>query len=154
MMPKVGTPTVAGFVPGLVTTTDVVLNAQTKLDFMDSLFSRPELVDFDVKTSWIGQACLQPAVVSGLMFSRNQDPEKLYQAGEKGLPALLLSGTADKQVLGDVVAAELSMHFKDIDVVSVEGGSHALFYEYQDDVVGALLKFVEHVAVRTPFTHG
>ncbi|KZT64941.1 alpha/beta-hydrolase [Daedalea quercina L-15889] len=138
MMPKVGTPTVAGFVPGMVTSTDVALNGRTKLAFMDSLFANPECVDFDVKTSWIGQASLQPPDVPG--------SAEAVRGRREGLPLLILGGTADKQVMSDIVIKEMGLHFKDIDVVMVDGGSHALFYDFQDEVVAALLKFTARVA--------
>jgi len=148
IMERVGTPIVLGLLPGLMNTTDVALNGRTKVAFMNSLFTHPERIDFDVKTSWIGQAVLQPPDVASIILSRSQDPQKLHEAGQKGLPMLVLNGTADKQVMGDVVVKEMSPYFKDLDVVMVDEGSHALFYEYQDEVVGALLKFVDRVAAK------
>ena len=40
---------------------------------------------------------------------------------------------------------ERSPHFKDIEVVMISDGAHALWYEKQDEVVIALLEFVEHI---------
>ncbi|CCL99489.1 uncharacterized protein FIBRA_01507 [Fibroporia radiculosa] len=148
IMERVGTPIVLGLLPGLMSTTDVALYARTKVAFMDSLFVHPEKVDFAVKTSWIGQAILQTPDVSNFILSRSQDPEKLFEAGRKGLPLLVLNGTADKQVIGDVVVKEMNPYFKDMDVVMVENGAHALFYEHQDEVVTALIKFVERVTAK------
>ncbi|EED80710.1 predicted protein [Postia placenta Mad-698-R] len=152
VMQRVGTPIVLGLLPGLMNTTDVALNGRTKVAFMDSLFTHPERVDFNVITSWIGQAVLQPPDVSNLILTRSQDPSKLFEAGRDGLPLLILNGTADKQVLGDVVVKEMSPYFKDVDVHMVDGGAHALFYEHQDEVVTALLKFAKRVSERQAAT--
>lgn len=143
-MERVGTPTIGGFLPGLMNTSDVVLNSRTKIAFIDSLFTHPEHVDFDVKTSWLGQAVLQPPNVAEMVLTRQQNPEKLFEAG-KMLPMLVLSGTKDKQVWGDVVVNEMSPYFKDMEVAMIEDGAHALWYEKQDEVVTALLHFVERV---------
>ncbi|KAH9841068.1 Alpha/Beta hydrolase protein [Rhodofomes roseus] len=150
IMGRVGTPTVLGFLPGLMNETDVALSCRTKVEFAESVFTHPERVDFDLKASWIGQGALQPPSVTKLIATRAQDPQKLLEAGQNGLPMLVLNGTADKQVQGDVVVQEMKPYFKDMDVVMVEGGSHALFYEYQKETVDALLKFVERVVAKNP----
>ncbi|TFY57845.1 hypothetical protein EVJ58_g6779 [Rhodofomes roseus] len=122
---------------------------RTKVEFAESVFTHPERVDFDLKASWIGQGALQPPSVTKLIATRAQDPQKLLEAGQNGLPMLVLNGTADKQVQGDVVVQEMKPYFKDMDIVMVEGGSHALFYEYQKETVDALLKFVERVVAKS-----
>ncbi|KZT03132.1 alpha/beta-hydrolase [Laetiporus sulphureus 93-53] len=123
IMQRVGTPTVLGFLPGLMNTTDVALNGRTKVAFIDSLFTYPDKADCNVKTSWIGQATLQPPDVANSILTREQDPTKLFEAGRDGLPMLILNGTADKQVFGDVVVQEMSPYFKDLEVHMVENGA-------------------------------
>lgn len=144
-MERVGTPTVIGFLPGLTDMADVVVNSRTKIAFIDSLFVHPEHVDFEVKMSWLGQAGLQPPDIAQLVLTRQQDPKGLFEAGKK-LKMLVLNGTGDKQVFGDVVVKEMSPYFEDMEVVMIEDGAHALWYEKQDEVVEALLRFVERVA--------
>ncbi len=54
---------------------------------------------------------------------------------------LALSGTADQQVHGDVVVEEMRPYYKDTDVHTVEGGSHALFYDNEAEVVDSISRF-------------
>lgn len=68
-----------------------------------------------MKTSWLGQA--EPDIAR-MVLTRRQTPEKLFEA-EGRLPMLVLSGTKDKQVRGDVVVKEMSPHFKDMKVVMI-----------------------------------
>ncbi|KAH9929352.1 Alpha/Beta hydrolase protein [Fomitopsis serialis] len=148
IMGAVGTPVILGFLPGLVSATDVALHVSTKIAFVDSLVNDPAALDFKLKTSMIGQAMLHPPEVAQLITTRPQDPAKLFEAGQQGVPLLLLHGTADTQVKGAVVEKEIGPHFKDFEVREIEGGCHALPLEYLDEVVESLLKFVKRVVVR------
>ena len=56
--------------------------------------------------------------IARMVLTRRQTPEKLFEA-EGRLPMLVLSGTKDKQVRGDVVVKEMSPHFKDMKVVMI-----------------------------------
>lgn len=141
-----------GYLPGLTSLDDVALSTRTRLDFFDSLFVHPEKVPYALKVSWLGQTMLQPAHVLKHILSRPQDSDQLHAAGRQGLPMLVFSGTEDKQVVGHVVAAEMKPYFKNFEFCAIEGGSHALFYEYQDEFVNALLKFISRVKVCLCFT--
>ncbi|EED77890.1 predicted protein [Postia placenta Mad-698-R] len=142
---NVGTPTVLRLIPGLMNTTDVALSSRTRVKFVDSCFNEP--VDFGVRTSLIGQTILQPPEVEAYVLSRPQDPQKMWEAARAGLPLLLLNGTEDKQVSGEAVVRELSPHYTKMEVRMIEGGSHALFMEKQDECVEALLTFVARLTV-------
>lgn len=99
-----------------------------------------------MKTSWLGQAVMQTPDVAQLVLTRQQDPKRLFEAGKR-LPMLVMSGTADTQVLGDVIVREISPHFEDMEVVMMKGGAHALWHEKQGEVVEALLQLVERVCL-------
>jgi len=131
--------------PGHMSASDVVLYRQSKADFGDLIFHDPEGMDFNLKMSSLGQAFLLSPQVTQNLLTRMQDPTKFYEAGEKGLPLLVMSGCKDKLVDGDIVVAEAKSHFKIKDVNSVEGGSHTPWIEHKDEIVTELLKFVRKV---------
>jgi pimeloyl-ACP methyl ester carboxylesterase len=145
IMGRVGTSTVLGFLPGLFNTDDVNINAKTVIDFVDSLFADPKNVPFNFKTACLGNALLQSPKVCNNVLSRPQDPEKLFELGKGGLPMLILGGTADQQVKNSVVAEEMRPYYKNLDVCMVEGGSHALFYDNEAEVVDSISSFASRV---------
>ncbi|PBK70559.1 alpha/beta-hydrolase [Armillaria solidipes] len=145
IMDRVVSPLVLGFIPSLFKTDDVNLNAKTTINFVDSLFSDPKNVPFSFKTSWYGTAMLQSPKVCSNALSRSQDPEKLYELARGGLPLLALSGSADHQVYGVVVVEEMKPYYKNMDVHTVEGGSHALFYDNEAEVVDSISTFASKV---------
>ncbi|KAK0231861.1 alpha/beta-hydrolase [Armillaria nabsnona] len=145
IMDRVVSPLVLGFIPSLYKTDDVNLNAKTTINFVDSLFSDPKNVPFSLKTSWYGTAMLQSPKVCSNVLSRSQDPEKLYELAKEGLPLLALSGSADHQVYGDVVVEEMKPYYKNMDVHTVEDGSHALFYDNEAEVVDTISTFASKV---------
>ncbi|THH14921.1 hypothetical protein EW146_g5487 [Bondarzewia mesenterica] len=142
IMGRIGTPTIAGFRPGLVTTDDVDLSTSTTVGFVNSLFVNPDAVPFELKCAWMGTAVLQSPRVRKFVLSRAQDPTKLFELGSHGLPLLIMSGTCDSQIKGDVLAEEMKQHFKNVDVNMIEGGNHALFYDYPEEVVRSIISFV------------
>jgi len=144
----VATPTVFSFQPGLASTTDVALSGSTKVNLVDALFSHPDKVDFAVKTSWLGQTALQFPGFTGIALSRGQDPAKLFKAGRQGLPLLILHGTEDKIMSCDGAVSAMKPHFSDVSVHLIQGGSHALFFEHQEEVVKALVGFVNRVSAK------
>ncbi|KDR74313.1 hypothetical protein GALMADRAFT_123754 [Galerina marginata CBS 339.88] len=146
IMNEVGTPLVLGFLPGLFSTDDVVLSANTKVAFTDSLFNDPDNVPISIKWSWLGAATLQTPAVCRSLLSRIQDPEKLFQAGASGLPLMLISGSRDTQVQGDIVVRLMKPHFKDIEAHTIPGGSHALFYDNLEDFMRYVAEFANRVA--------
>ncbi|KAK0190064.1 Alpha/Beta hydrolase protein [Armillaria mellea] len=147
IMNRVVTPLVLGFLPDLFRTDDVNLNAKTTISFVHSLFADPQSVPFGLKTSWYGTAMLQPPQVCKNVVSRPQDPEKLYELAKEGLPLLALSGSADEQVYGAVVVEEMRPYYKKMDVYTVEGGSHALFYDNETEVVDSISTFASKVFI-------
>jgi len=125
----------------------MTLNSRTMVAFIDSVFSQMKAAHFNIKTAWLGQSLLRPPTIIQLIISRFQDTSHLFKAGRQGLPMLILSGTADKQVSGDALVEEMRPHFKNLEVQMVKDGSHALSYEHEEEVVTALLRFTERVTV-------
>ena len=151
MVAQIATPRVLGYLDALSKTDDALVVGRAKVDFTESLFLNPEKVPYNEKVSWLGQSMLQPVNVFLHILSRPQDPAKLYELGQKGLPLLLMNGALDNQVQGDRVAEVMRPHFKDMEIKTFVNGSHASFYDCQDEFVESLLGFVSRIAVSTLF---
>jgi pimeloyl-ACP methyl ester carboxylesterase len=118
---------------------------------MDDLFAQPEKVPAHIKWLWLGTGLVQSP--DDLLYSvtRPQDPTKLFEAGAQGLPLVIMQGTADRNFNRDVVAEEMRPSFTNMDVHTIEGGSHALFYDNQEEFVGILLEFVKKITQVSQF---
>ncbi|CCL98031.1 uncharacterized protein FIBRA_00024 [Fibroporia radiculosa] len=145
MLGAVATPMVLGLIPGLTSATEVAQNRESKLAFIDSLFAHPNEVDYYTKLAWLGLTATQSPTAAHCVLSRNQDPTRLFEAGNRGLPLLVLHGANDTQIVGELVAKQMKPHFKSMDVRIIEGGSHALHFDFPDDVVEALSSFAQKV---------
>lgn len=148
-MNTVTTPYMGSLIPGFMSKDDVSLSNQTKIKFIDGLFNEPAKVPIEIKWSWLGSVIYQPTELAQICLTHAQDPVRLLEAGSNGLPVLILHGTADKHQNVQTVIEEMAQHFKNIEVHMIEGGSHALFYESQEDVVDKLVSFVKRVTVST-----
>lgn len=153
IMQRVGTPVVLGFLPGMFGENDVNVATDTAIDFVDSVFANPEAVPFDLKTSWLGMSVLQRPAVTQFVLSRPQDPTRLFELGAEGFPLLIISGTKDKQVYGDIVVKEMQPYFKSLKSHTIEGAGHASFYDAPEEVADTISAFVKEVisAVRSFF---
>ncbi|TFK50523.1 alpha/beta-hydrolase [Heliocybe sulcata] len=143
VMQSVGKSTILSIIPHLLPSSESnITQVKTLLtSFIDSCFGNPERVPFAVKTSWVGMAALQPPSVTEFVFTRAQDPQPMFNEGQKGLPLLCICGADDPFVDGQAVVREMKPHFPKLTDISVPGGSHAVFYDQREDVVAALLVF-------------
>ncbi|KAF8972045.1 alpha/beta-hydrolase [Flammula alnicola] len=141
----VNTPLSESYLPGFFSKNDVVLGASSKIAFVDSCFANPANVPVRVKWSWLGSTTLQFPAVSFLVASRIQDPTNLYAAGSQGFPLLMLRGTADAVLLNDVIISQIEPHFTNAQVYTIQDGSHALFYDNQDEFVRVLIGFATKI---------
>jgi len=67
-------------------------------------------------------------------------------AWSERLPLLIISGTKDSQVMGDIVVSEMKPHFTMMDVcMIVKGGGHAVHYENPAKVLASIGSFVKKV---------
>lgn len=145
IMGVVGLPAILGFMPGLFTTDDVILNRRISIEFGDSVFAQPEKVPFKTRCEWIGSSIFQGPKDAHFVCSRPQDPAALFKAGSQGVPMLILSGTADRQVDGQALVREMKPHFKNLQVKFLEGAGHAIFYDDYEGTVEAMTSFVRQV---------
>lgn len=129
----------------LTSTTDAIAATNGRVQFIEHIFADPTNVPFSIMAQWIGMSVLQSANISTLVLTRQQDTTKLFELAEKGFPLFVLGGTKDKLVKSDVVAEEMKV-FKDLEVFLVEGGSHSIFYDNQEETVRKLTDFVLRVA--------
>ncbi|KAH9483247.1 Non-heme chloroperoxidase [Psilocybe cubensis] len=141
----VGKPFVLGCLPGLYCTDNVNVSVETKVAFVDSVFTDPDSVPIHIKWAWLGSATVQYPAVSRAVLGRIQDPEKLYEAGSNGLPLLLVYGTEDKHLDGEAADKWMRPHFKDFEVHFIQEGSHSPFYDNEEEFVGVLVNFASRV---------
>ncbi|KZP26814.1 hypothetical protein FIBSPDRAFT_909102 [Athelia psychrophila] len=132
---RTGTPNVMAMIPGILLQDDVGLFKRTRLEFIDSMFLDPSKVPDSLKWSWIGLGLVESHDDGYFATYSPQNPAKFFEHGSRGLPLLCMYGTADKLMNGHVAAAEMQPHFPKMRIVRVEGGSHALFYDYQEEFV-------------------
>lgn len=135
------------FVRGLAlnNTEDADASIAARIEFNYNLFNHPEKVPTEVLWSWIGSSCLQPPSKVNIVLSRTQNTTNLLKAGAEGLPVLVVNGGADKFVDGKKVLEVIGDHFTDLTVHTIANGSHAAFYEEQEEYVRELSKFAKRV---------
>ncbi|KAG0702279.1 hypothetical protein DFH29DRAFT_805187, partial [Suillus ampliporus] len=128
--------------PRLIGTQDVEDAFKARIDFVDSTINERNASNWDVRLLWVGASNHMTANDMLTALTHEQDHEPLLAAGREGLKLLILSGDADQQLNNEVVNAQVDQHFNNKKVVVIKGGSHALFYEYQGQVVEEILAFV------------
>lgn len=145
IMGSIGKPSVHGFLPGLFTLDDVVLSRRTTIGFAESVFAHPDQVPFELKCTWMGSAVLQTPNDTRFCITRAQDPAKLLETAAKGLPLLVISGSADIQTDGDALAREMKQHWKNMEYKMIHGAGHAVFYDSHDETIEAIVAFARRV---------
>jgi len=139
------------YVPGLMSTTDATLGLNARRGFVDACFRSPESVPFAVRAAWFGYTMLQTPSQLEIGTIRQQDSSKLLHMRKGDLRLLVLYGNEDKLVDGAAAVEELKAekYFGDVDieVKVIEGGSHSLFIDNEEEMVDALVEFVESVQV-------
>ncbi|KAJ3519763.1 hypothetical protein NMY22_g13053 [Coprinellus aureogranulatus] len=122
---------------------DAVISS--RIEFVTKLFNHPEKVPTDVLWSWIGGSMLQPPSKFMFLLSKTQDTTRLFEAGANGMPLLIINGESDRFLDGEKVLQAVKGHFKDLTVHTIANGSHAFFYEDQEEYVAELAKFAKRV---------
>ncbi|KAI0026966.1 alpha/beta-hydrolase [Vararia minispora EC-137] len=146
IMADIGTPTVHGFMAGILSSDNVALAMQTRVAFVDSLFSKdPESVPYQLKCVWVGMSISIPPAVNQSFLSRTQDPSSLFALAKTGFPLLIVHGKADTQIMHDKLIEHLKPHFTNMTVHLFDGLGHALFYEDVDVVMGSIETFVRDI---------
>ena len=133
---------------------DPVELGRAKTDFVDGLFAGPaRRIPDAIKAAWLGRSISQDPESTNHALSRAHDPTKLLEAGRRGLPLMILIGSEDALVNCPAVVRELRRHFRNSEVHSIEGGSHALFIDRKEEFIQHLLMFVGRLAVSVPSEH-
>lgn len=83
----------------------------------------------------------------GLSLARQMEVEKLWKAGGEGLPLLSIQGTEDQHRKGAQKDVDEMMkpHFKDYEMIWLNGRGHALHYEARDEIVDLMIRFAKRV---------
>ncbi|KAJ7660116.1 alpha/beta-hydrolase [Mycena polygramma] len=138
-------PGLASALPGLLSKDDVSAFQTSAATFTNKLFAHPDVVPYKVQCLYMGHS-LTPEIM-GLVLARPMDVERLWSAGQDGLPLLVIQGTIDGHRAGGQKTVEEVMkpHFKDFECVWLEGRGHALHYECPEDVVRLLINFAGRV---------
>ncbi|KAK7033824.1 AB hydrolase-1 domain-containing protein [Favolaschia claudopus] len=118
----------------------------TRTEFVDACFACPEEVPTEVKAAWIGCTVLQtPDIVEAIDRGHRPDQGQLVELGKEGFPAMVLYGSEDELQDGRVVAEDARRYFRALEVVAIEGGSHAVFYDNLEETVERIVGFCERV---------
>lgn len=121
---------------------------------LDNSYNDASTVPYETKMQSLGSAVTQFPQVSTLLLARTQDPSAMYAAGRQGFPLLMIYGTNDKILQNEVIINATAPNFSKIQVKKIVGASHAVFYEYKDAFLAALLDFVKSVPQKQPQTKG
>ncbi|KDR80398.1 hypothetical protein GALMADRAFT_154024 [Galerina marginata CBS 339.88] len=139
------TPLVISLEPLFGVTDDVAVAINTRSTFVDACFNDASTIAVDIVWSWLGSSVLQLPPITVLVGQRTQDPTNLFEAGSHGFPYLFISGTEDKIALNANYTAELRPHFPNLEVVKIQGGSHAVFIEKEDEFIRTLVPFANKI---------
>ncbi|KAL1946330.1 hypothetical protein VTO73DRAFT_15457 [Trametes versicolor] len=149
-MPRTATERMLGVAQVLRSSRDTVISARAKTDLVQGFFAGATCAVPDaLKSSWLGLSMAQTPEVTASVLAVSHDPAKLLEAGRAGLPLMIVVGSQDALVHGHAVVGELRRHFRNAEAHVVDGGSHALFFDKQDEFVKLLLVFAGRLAVMT-----
>ncbi|KAG5642934.1 hypothetical protein DXG03_001851 [Asterophora parasitica] len=151
ILPKVATEKVLSFLPGLQDTKDVALGLQTRIDFVETLSAKNDVVPYATKLGWVGSAVYLPPAVASLALGRSQDPTRLFAEAAAGWPLLILHGSADKQINGTAVISNLAPAFKNVESRLIQGAGHILFYDDEPTIARYLFAFITRVRLTNPY---
>ncbi|KAJ7760664.1 alpha/beta-hydrolase [Mycena maculata] len=137
-------PALSAALPKLLSNDNVpAYQAAAEVFAIDQLFANSDTVPYAVKCLHIGHS-LTPEIM-GLSLNRPMDVDSLWKAGQEGLPLLLVQGTRDGHREGSAKGIEEIMkpHFKNYQMIWLEGRGHALHYECPDEIVEILINFTK-----------
>ncbi|KAJ7671530.1 alpha/beta-hydrolase [Mycena polygramma] len=142
---EMAAPPLAAALPGLLSNESVSAYQAAAEEFTERVFAHPDAVSYAVKCMHKGHS-LTPEIW-GFSLSRPMQVENLWKAGQDGLPLLLVQGTKDGHREGGVKSVEEIMkpHFKNYEMIWLEGRGHALHAECPSEIVDILLKFTKRV---------
>jgi pimeloyl-ACP methyl ester carboxylesterase len=131
---------------------DTTLGLNSRHDFVHALFCDFESVPFALWSVWMGYMVLQNPkhILFGSM--QQQDSAKLMEMKKGDMRFVYLCGNEDKLVDGVTSANTLKagryLGKVEIELKVVEGGSHTLFVDNEQETVDVLIGFAESIQVR------
>ncbi|KAH8113551.1 alpha/beta-hydrolase [Phellopilus nigrolimitatus] len=144
VMGRVATPTMSNIIRGLTCDESVSRVVDAAIKLTENCFTDSATVAWETRCLWLGMTSCQTPAHRVFLLTRLQNPDKLMELGAQGLPLLILHGTDDNIVNGEVVVEEMKPHFRDLEVVMVKG-SHVLFYENTEEVMDRITSFMLRV---------
>ncbi|GLB40605.1 putative alpha beta-hydrolase [Lyophyllum shimeji] len=151
ILPKVATPKVLSFLPGLEETNNATSALQTRIDFVETLSSATATVPYDIKLAWVGSAVYLPPAAASLALGRSQDPSKLLAQGKAGWPLLIIHGTKDLQIDGNAVISNMAPLFKNVETHMIQGAGHIPFFDDESSVAKYILAWTKRIARTRPY---
>lgn len=142
---SVGTEWALSHLPPMFNLDNTSIGISSRIDFTNALFKDPEQVPVEILWSWLGSTLMLEPAKAMIVASREQNPTKLFEAGTRGLPLLVLDGDADKFILGDEVYKIVDGKFTDLTRHTTKDGSHVFFYEEEEVFVENVVKFAKRV---------
>jgi pimeloyl-ACP methyl ester carboxylesterase len=148
---EMAAPPLVAALPGLVSNESVAAYQAAAAEFTERLFAHPDAVSYAVKCMHKGHS-LTPEIM-GLSLSRPMTVEKLWKAGQAGLPLIIVQGTKDGHREGSAKSIDEIMrpHFKNYEIIWLEGRGHALHAECPNEVVEILVTFTKKVGGRVRY---
>ncbi|KAJ7099930.1 alpha/beta-hydrolase [Mycena belliarum] len=140
---EIAAPPLAAALPALKSNESVSAYQDAATVFNDRLWADPETIPYAVRCLHHGHS-LSPAIMS-LSLARPMEVENLWRAGQDGLPLLVVQGTSDGHRVGGAKSIDeiVRPHFKNYEILWLEGRGHALHYECPNEVVEQLIKFTQ-----------
>jgi len=145
ILPKVSSPLVSAFLPGMEDAANTTRGLSTRIDFVETFSAKNDQVPFSVKVAWAGSTAYLPPLIASLVAARTQDPSRLFEEAKAGWPLLILHGTADRLINGTAVIENMKPLFKDIESHLLDAAGHIVFYDDEPGVAGYILSFIERV---------
>ncbi|KAJ6508937.1 alpha/beta-hydrolase [Mycena sanguinolenta] len=138
-------PALLAVLPGLISNESVSAYQAATAVFNERLFSHPDAVSYATKCLHLGHS-LTPQIM-GFSLARSMNIDKLWEAGQAGLPLLAVQGTKDAHREGSTRNVDEIMrpHFKNYEMVWLEGRGHALHAECPNEIVEILITFAKKV---------
>ncbi|KAF7330212.1 Alpha/beta-hydrolase [Mycena venus] len=150
---EMAAPPLVSVLPGLVSNESVSAYQAAAAVFTERLFAQPDAVSYAVRCMHMGHS-LTPEIMA-LSLSRPQNIDKLWEAGQAGLPLLSIQGTLDGHREGGPKSIDDIMrpHFKKYESIWLEGRGHALHSECPNEVVEHLITFTKKVNGKVRYIH-
>lgn len=130
----------------------------TALTFIGCLSSPSNPLPHLLRQAFLGDVMVQPRACSAHILTRTQDPKGLFDAGEAGLPYLIINGEEDplvqskesERALREPAEKEGYTGWKDLKAVLVKDSGHMPFWEKPDVVRKEVLEFVRRISGSGP----